>query len=102
MLIPYEGTIPPKVTHIGTGDKDNTKTLQQGYYGGEAGKGRNAVGKLTSKELGRVSVGSAWRVAAYWLVLYSSLYTFLINTCNHAYITYIATIHYTRHYCKYT
>jgi uncharacterized surface protein with fasciclin (FAS1) repeats len=62
VLLPYEGNIPPKVTHIGARDKDKTQTLQMGYYGSQAGTGRNEVGTIVGAP--PIRVGNAWRVAA--------------------------------------
>jgi len=65
VLFPYEGNKAPIVTHIGGRDMDGTKTLQQGFYGPEAGKGLGynggKKGKSSVEELG---VGSTWKVTA--------------------------------------
>jgi uncharacterized surface protein with fasciclin (FAS1) repeats len=41
VMIPYEGTQPPKITAIGARDLEGKAQLQTGYYGSEAGKGRH-------------------------------------------------------------
>ena len=65
VLLPYEGDVPPTVTFIGKGGLTEQKTLQLGYYGTEAGKGKGIGG--TAKEGGEMTrVGNTWVVAGNW------------------------------------
>lgn len=62
VLVPYEGVEPPKITFIGFGGITEKPRLQQGYYGPEAGKGRNekfAPGTLDYDK--NFKVGDAWQ-----------------------------------------
>lgn len=65
VLIPYEGTRAPKVTFIGSRDKDGGATLQQGFYGPEEGKGLGYLGdKEGDATILRDGVGDTWKVTA--------------------------------------
>ena len=67
VLIPYEGTIPPKITHIGAGDIKGTKTLQMGFYVPQEGTG---FAKWYPREdlsvLDPIKVGKTWTDAGHW------------------------------------
>lgn len=69
VLMPYEGNHPPKVTFLGARDLDGTKTLQQGYYGGEAGTGRHGErydGPDVPFNAEEFPIGDAWQVGGNW------------------------------------
>jgi len=67
VLIPYEGTVPPKITHIGAGDIDGTKTLQMGFYGSQAGSGFAKWYKRDDLSvLDPIKVGKDWTEAGNW------------------------------------
>ncbi len=71
MLIPYEGTIPPKIIFIGAGDIEGTKTLQMGFYGPQEGTG---FAKWYPREdlsvLDPIKVGKTWTDAGHWTTGY--------------------------------
>lgn len=68
VLLPYEGNVGPTVTFIGLGGIKIAKTLQQAYYGPEAGKGRDPEGIKggADKVYEPISVGSTWVRAGNW------------------------------------
>lgn len=68
VLVPYKGTRNPQITFIGARDAKKEATLQQDYYGGEAGKGRNPTGWREGEGVvfDKIDVGTSWATTAYW------------------------------------
>lgn len=70
VLVPYEGNKIPvwgELTMMGARDIEGTKTLQRGYYGSEAGTGKNFLGedKYEGFPFDKDQFLSAWYEAAW-------------------------------------
>jgi len=69
VLIPYESDLPPQISFIGSGDIEGNPSLQMGYYGSQAGTGRDGKkyeGPPQKFEKGAFRTNEAWKVAGNW------------------------------------